>query len=76
MSILVKDRAERTKWLPDLPTQEEIDDLQSMLEGMLKWLPEKRVSAKDLIEGPWMRKWGLPALEKMERSQDTNNRGI
>ncbi|KAJ3568569.1 hypothetical protein NPX13_g6378 [Xylaria arbuscula] len=37
---------------------EEMADLLSMLRGMLRWRPEERVSADDLVQGAWMNKWG------------------
>ncbi|KAI1363515.1 kinase domain-containing protein [Xylaria arbuscula] len=37
---------------------EEMADLLSMLRGMLRWRPEERVSADDLVKGAWMNKWG------------------
>ncbi|KAI3331774.1 kinase domain-containing protein [Xylariaceae sp. AK1471] len=37
---------------------EEMADLVSMLQSMLKWRPEDRVSALDLAMGTWMTKWG------------------
>ncbi|KAK5633266.1 hypothetical protein RRF57_008980 [Xylaria bambusicola] len=38
--------------------EEEMADLLSMLRSMLRWRPEERVSADDLVKGAWMTKWG------------------
>lgn len=44
-------------------TKEEMDDLDGLLGPMLRWLPEDRATLQEAAEGPWMKKWGLPALE-------------
>ena len=76
MATLLQDRVERTHWLPDLPGQEEMDDLLAILKRMITWVPEERVSAQDLIEGTWMRKWGLPVLEKMKKLQEMGGNAV
>jgi len=50
-------------------TAEELEDLQALLEQMLRWLPEDRATAEELSTGNWMQKWGKPALEAMEAAR-------
>lgn len=35
-----------------------------MIKGMLKFRPGDRMSAQQVLETEWMRKWALPAAEK------------
>ncbi|KAH8783729.1 kinase domain-containing protein [Hyaloscypha finlandica] len=49
-------------------TGEELEDLTGLLEQMLRWLPDDRATAEELTNGRWMQKWGLPALESIERA--------
>ncbi|KAI1861699.1 hypothetical protein JX265_001318 [Neoarthrinium moseri] len=37
---------------------EEMADLYDLLESMIRWRPEERISADQLVAGKWMRKWG------------------
>lgn len=37
---------------------EEMADLYDMLESMIRWQPEERISAAQLVGGKWMSKWG------------------
>lgn len=55
-------------------TGEEMEDLQDLLRQTLKWEPEERASATELINTGWMKKWGAPALESMylARGEDRN----
>lgn len=48
-------------------TDEELEDVLALLEPMFHWLPNKRTTASDLLSSPWMKKWGLPAMETMKR---------
>jgi serine/threonine-protein kinase SRPK3 len=47
--------------------KEEEEDFLRLLESMLRWQPEERVTAEELVSGLWMRKWGTPALQGMEK---------
>ncbi|KAJ3960761.1 hypothetical protein N0V92_002602 [Colletotrichum tropicale] len=46
-------------------TTEEIEDLHGLIKQILRWEPEDRPTADELLRAPWMKKWGLPALEAM-----------
>ncbi|KAF4883622.1 Dual specificity tyrosine-phosphorylation-regulated kinase 2 [Colletotrichum fructicola] len=48
----------------------ELRDLLSMLEQIFCWLPEDRIKADDLMNGDWMKNWGLPAIEAMEKAYE------
>ncbi|KAF9871235.1 protein kinase domain-containing protein [Colletotrichum karsti] len=47
---------------------EEKQDLVALLKKIFCWLPEERATAEDLANGPWMKKWGLPAIAAMEQA--------
>jgi hypothetical protein len=34
--------------------------------SMLEFRPEDRISAKEVLESAWMKKWANPVLESME----------
>ncbi|KAF6808574.1 protein kinase domain-containing protein [Colletotrichum sojae] len=44
---------------------EEKEDLLDLLRKVLRWEPEERASATELLKTDWMKKWGVPALEAM-----------
>ncbi|OHE93157.1 protein kinase domain-containing protein [Colletotrichum orchidophilum] len=48
--------------------QEELHDLAAMLKRIFHWLPEDRATAEELMNDPWMKKWGLPAKEAMDQA--------
>ncbi|KAJ0344350.1 hypothetical protein COL26b_010886 [Colletotrichum chrysophilum] len=48
----------------------ELRDLLSMLEQIFCWLPEDGIKADDLMNGDWMKNWGLPAIEAMEKAYE------
>ncbi|KAK4223834.1 Serine/threonine-protein kinase [Podospora fimiseda] len=50
-------------------TAEELRDLLDLLEQIFRWLPEDRVTAEELANGTWMKKWGLPWLELAQKSR-------
>ncbi|KAF5517985.1 Dual specificity protein kinase CLK4 [Colletotrichum aenigma] len=50
-------------------TDEELEDMLALLEPMFHWLPNERTTASDLLSSPWMKKWGLPAMESMKRER-------
>lgn len=45
---------------------EELGDLLSLLDEIFRWAPEERATAGDLLGSTWMRKWGVPALDKLD----------
>ncbi|KAF4850425.1 Serine/threonine-protein kinase SRPK [Colletotrichum siamense] len=49
----------------DEMTNEEIEDLYSLIKGVLCWEPDDRLTADELLRGGWMKRWGLPALQAM-----------
>lgn len=40
-----------------------------MLKGMLAYDPQLRPTAGALLDSEWMRKWGIPELERMNLGQ-------
>lgn len=74
MAQIEESRAAMVGVLPDLPSQEEMNDLQTMLESMVRWRPESRATAEQLAEGKWMQKWGRPAIERMEKVMQMEGR--
>ena len=42
---------------------EERDALFKMIRWMLRYRPEERPSAEQVLDTSWMRNWGLPAYE-------------
>jgi serine/threonine-protein kinase SRPK3 len=56
-------------------TDEELGDLTELLEQMLRWLPDDRARAEELANGRWMQRWGLPALESVERAGNSDIAG-
>ena len=54
----------RDKGMP-LFDQEEKDALLSMFRSMLLFRPEARLTASQVLETKWMRKWALPEYEKI-----------
>jgi hypothetical protein len=32
---------------------------------MLKYLPEERISAEDVLNSEWIQKWAIPELDKV-----------
>ncbi|KAF5494587.1 Serine/threonine-protein kinase SRPK [Colletotrichum siamense] len=51
-------------------TDEELEDVLALLEPMFHWLPNERTTASDLLSSPWMKKWGLPAMETTKRERE------
>ena len=45
----------------------ERDAIFKMLKSMLKFRPENRSTAKQILECEWMVKWALPEYEKIRR---------
>jgi len=62
MSYISEDRQRNENMIT-----EELEDLTCLLKQMLRWLPEDRATAEELAASHWMRKWGYPALESLER---------
>ncbi|RAL01381.1 kinase domain-containing protein, partial [Aspergillus ibericus CBS 121593] len=48
----------------DTVTDEEKRVFDSMLRSMLKFRPEERATAQQVLESEWMNSWGVPALEQ------------
>ena len=57
-----------------LPRQEQaVEDIEqaektamlNMLRGMLMFMPDKRLTAAEVMESEWMLRWALPVLERM-----------
>lgn len=38
--------------------------VEELLEKMLTYEPSERISAQDAIDSEWMRKWGVPAIQR------------
>lgn len=76
LQLIDKDRAERVAGIWENGDEDEkvppgeLRDLLSMLEGIFCWLPEDRLKAGDLMNGDWMKNWGLPAIEAMEKAYE------
>ncbi|KAK2773828.1 protein kinase domain-containing protein [Colletotrichum kahawae] len=76
LQLIDKDRAERVAGIWENGDEDEkvppgeLRDLLSMLEGIFCWLPEDRLKAGDLMHGDWMKNWGLPAIEAMEKAYE------
>lgn len=43
---------------------EERECFVSMLESMLKFKPEERITAEELVHCRWMEQWGIPAIQE------------
>ena len=37
----------------------------NMLRGMLTYMPDKRLTAAEVMESEWMLRWAPPVLERM-----------
>jgi serine/threonine-protein kinase SRPK3 len=49
--------------------EEETAALFDMLKAMMAFKPGERMTAEQVKESKWMRKWGLPELEELKRAQ-------
>ena len=45
--------------------QAEKTAMLNMLRGMLTYMPDKRLTAAEVMESEWMLRWALPVLERM-----------
>ncbi|KAJ5015593.1 Dual specificity tyrosine-phosphorylation-regulated kinase 2 [Colletotrichum sp. SAR 10_99] len=76
LQLIDKDRAEKLDGIWEDGDENErvppgeLQDLLSMLEQIFCWLPEDRLKAEDLMNGDWMKKWGLPAIAAMEKAYE------
>ncbi|KAH9225407.1 hypothetical protein K456DRAFT_1797383, partial [Colletotrichum gloeosporioides 23] len=74
VQLIDKDRSEKLIGIWDDGDEDEkippgeLRDLLLMLEQIFCWLPEDRIRAEDLMKGDWMKNWGLPAIEAMEKA--------
>ena len=51
-------------------TMDEATSLEKMLRSMLTYNPSERPTVSDIMESDWMKRWGVPSLEKFsERLQ-------
>ncbi|KAI9884235.1 MAG: hypothetical protein M1823_003984 [Watsoniomyces obsoletus] len=48
-------------------SEEEAACLERMLRGMMKYYPEERMTIKEVVASEWMRRWGWPALEMLQK---------
>lgn len=48
----------------EIITEEEKKAIFQMIRGMLKFRPAERLTAKQVLDTEWMRKWALPEAEK------------
>lgn len=48
----------------EIPTEEERAAFEAMLRSMLKFRPEERATAPEVLNSEWMKGWGQPALEE------------
>lgn len=48
--------------------EEELRDLGALLGRVFRWVPEDRATARELMDDPWMERWGLPARKDMEKA--------
>ncbi|CAG8040570.1 unnamed protein product [Penicillium salamii] len=48
----------------EIPTEEERAVFEAMLRSMLKFRPEERATASEVLNSEWMKGWGQPALEE------------
>lgn len=46
---------------------EETQAILELMRGMLKFLPEKRLTIYEVLESQWMVKWALPQLKEAEK---------
>jgi serine/threonine protein kinase len=44
---------------------EEREAFLKLLKSMLKYLPEERISAEDVLNSEWIQKWAIPELDKI-----------
>ena len=44
-----------------------------MLKAMMAFTPGERSTAEEILESEWMRKWALPELERMKKTEKTKN---
>lgn len=49
--------------------EEEKNDIIAMLNAMTAFRPGKRLTADEVLESKWMRKWALPEVKKMGKFQ-------
>ncbi|KAK1446719.1 SRPK2 bound unphosphorylated [Colletotrichum melonis] len=52
----------------DVVPEKELRDLGALLGRIFRWVPEDRATARELMNDPWMEKWGLPARAAMEKA--------
>ncbi|RFU35728.1 hypothetical protein B7463_g576, partial [Scytalidium lignicola] len=54
-------------------TDEELGDLLEPFESMFRFLPEDRMSITEIANGPWMKKWGLPAFQAVQQAKNESD---
>jgi serine/threonine protein kinase len=57
---------------------EEKEAFLCLLRSMLKYLPSERISADEVLESEWMRRWAIPELDRAGTGgdSDTDNSGL
>lgn len=51
--------------------QGELEDLESLLRGMLRYEPTERMTARQVVQSRYMDKWARPAWEKQKTSRSS-----
>ena len=46
---------------------EEKEAFLGLLKSMLKWWPNERISAEEVLQSEWMQKWAFPELENIDK---------
>ncbi|KAH8819919.1 protein kinase [Xylogone sp. PMI_703] len=59
-------KARRGEEMEELTDGENVD-LSNMLRSMMRLKPEERLTAKEVSGSAWMRKWGLPEVQRMRK---------
>ncbi|KAI1281383.1 kinase-like domain-containing protein [Xylaria sp. FL0933] len=55
----------------DVIGEDEKVALPDLLRWVLAWKPEKRPSAKEVLDTVWMKKWAVPAYEQSQEEQQS-----
>jgi serine/threonine-protein kinase SRPK3 len=50
-------------------SEEEKDALLNMLKAVLEFKPGGRMTAKQIVESKWMKKWALPELARLKSAE-------
>ena len=58
-------QAPRREYGMEVMEAAEAEAFVSMVRSMLAYRPEERATAAEVLQSEWMRKWGLPAMQRM-----------